>query len=348
MPDPDRDSSNSLRVTIFVLISLLAHAVALIAFLLAIRYAPAPPPTELASTKPPEVTLSLEEPPPPRQIFLPTAPDNTAKPNPKTPVISDNNSTLKSQNQAARKPDAPLPDVAGQKNHSLDLNTSPYVPPTPPTQAASASPSKPTQQAQTHPPQPQPAKPTPPKPPDPTPPKPPAQQVAKTTFDPDGLPVLPPIAAPTIEPQTPVTTTQQVKNQTAARPPPSFQLNKSDISGAAGIQGANSVAANATELGRYKAKVYRAVGARWYEKVGQPLTFQTLPTGVVRIQYTIHSDGTVDTKILEGTTSTLQMLLSISLNSITEAAPFDPFSEGMRKEVGDSYTDDFTFQIYGG
>ncbi len=49
----------------------------------------------------------------------------------------------------------------------------------------------------------------------------------------------------------------------------------------------------------------------------------------------------------------MQMLLSISINSIREAALFDPFTDSMRKELakeqggdGGSYTDDFTFSVY--
>jgi hypothetical protein len=99
-----------------------------------------------------------------------------------------------------------------------------------------------------------------------------------------------------------------------------------------------------TELGRYKAKVYRAVGSRWYEKIGKQL--QYIGVGSVHIQFTIYSDGTVSTKVLDGGNSTLEMLLSNSRNSITEAAPFPPFTPGMLKQVGDSYTDDFTFSIY--
>jgi hypothetical protein len=178
-------------------------------------------------------------------------------------------------------------------------------------------------------------------------------QVTKSQVDPlTGLPVLPPINAPTIAPQTPVNPAQQTKVQPAA-PPPSFQLDKSDVSGSAGASGPNSVAANATALGRYKAKVYRAVGSRWYQKVGDQL--QVLPVGAVRVQYTIYKDGTVTTKVLDGGNSTMQLLLSISVNSIRESAPFDKFDDvpGLREELaktqggnGDSFTDDFSFSVY--
>ena len=108
----------------------------------------------------------------------------------------------------------------------------------------------------------------------------------------------------------------------------------------------------ATLFGKYKAKVYRAVGSYWYPKVDNQ--FQLMPAGVVHIQFTIHDDGSVETKVLSGNDASLQILLSVSLNSIREAAPFDAFTPELEKEIareqhndGRSYTDDFSFSIYG-
>lgn len=357
----ERDSSKVMWPTIFVLLSLLAHIIAILVVLLISIHMPTPKlPT--ASQPAPEVTLSLVAPPPkpqPKQrIFMTTNPAAATKTPQKTPVEADVTTALQSQTPKARTPDSILPDMAGKKNMPPNFQETPFSPPSKTQQTAanpSAQPQKNQQQptqtqvVQNQPPQPK-QPPTPPKPPEkapPTPPKPPAPQVVRNNYPPDGLPVLPPIAAPTIEPQTPVSIAQQMRTPTAARPPPSFQLDKSDVSGSQGLLGNNSPAANATDLGRYKAKFYRAVGSRWYAKVGQ--SFQLLPVGTVRIQYTIHSDGIVDNiKILEGNNSSLQILLSISQNSITEASPFDPFPDSVRKEVGESYTDDFTFSIYGG
>ena len=75
----------------------------------------------------------------------------------------------------------------------------------------------------------------------------------------------------------------------------------------------------------------------------------------MHIQFTIHSDGSIDTKVLDGGNAALQMLLSISLNSLREAAPYDTFDKypGLREQIikeqggdGNSYTDDFTFSVY--
>jgi hypothetical protein len=137
--------------------------------------------------------------------------------------------------------------------------------------------------------------------------------------------------------------------QTQAAPPrsvPSFAVYQSDVSGQAGALGDNSPAAMATDLGRYKAKVYRAVGAQWYNKVNQQI--QVLGVGTVHVTYTISKDGILTiTADPDSTNPSLMLLHSISINAMTEAAPFDHFSPAMIKEVGDSYSDDFSFSIYG-
>jgi hypothetical protein len=71
-----------------------------------------------------------------------------------------------------------------------------------------------------------------------------------------------------------------------------------------------------------------------------------LTTGEVHIQFTIFKDGSVITKVLEGAKdSNLHLLLAISLDSITKSAPFTPFTDSMIAEVGNRYTDDFTFTL---
>jgi hypothetical protein len=139
------------------------------------------------------------------------------------------------------------------------------------------------------------------------------RQAAPGTFDPaTGLPVLPPLPAPA-----------------------------SGNSDAPDMRNTSSPSDTATELGRYKAKVYRVVGARWYPKVNKQL--QLLSVGMVKIQYTIYSDGTVQLKVLAG--AGLPLLLALCENAIIESAPFDPFTDSMRKQVGDSFTDEFTFTV---
>ena len=85
------------------------------------------------------------------------------------------------------------------------------------------------------------------------------------------------------------------------------------------------------------------VGSYWYPDINQH--FGLIPVGAVHIQFTIHSDGTLsDVTILEGDNQ--DMLKTISQQALVKPAPFKPFSDAMIKEVGDSYTDDFTFSVY--
>ncbi len=52
-------------------------------------------------------------------------------------------------------------------------------------------------------------------------------------------------------------------------------------------------------------------------------------------------------EVLDGGTDASRMILrNISLNALRSPAPFKPFSPQMIKEVGDSYTDDFSFSVY--
>jgi hypothetical protein len=361
MRDPHRPPRDRPWVVIFILLSLLAHLLFVLAIVVVGQLVPTPKfhdEPQLSST-----TLSLEQPlppppppptpPRPHHLFMPTEPDAEAK-HQQSAIESDNDTRLKSQSQVARDANSLMPDVNVQRKHASDLNNSPNAPSKQKPHLASASTpqTQPAPKAAPQPPSPSPqAQPRaaqaqkPQQNPSPTakqeqahPAQSPTPQVAQEQLDPNGLPVLPALNAPTIAPAS------QHEEATVAASNP---LIAQSAHGAIGAHGANSVAAMATELGRYKAKVYRAVGSRWYNKVDQQL--QVLPVGTVHIQFTIHADGTVDTKVLDGDTGPMQLLLSVSLNSIREAAPFDPFTPSMIKELGaDEYTDDFTFSIYGG
>ncbi len=48
--------------------------------------------------------------------------------------------------------------------------------------------------------------------------------------------------------------------------------------------------------------------------------------------------------VLQG--DNFEILRDISVNSLRAPAPFKPFPPGMIKEVGDSYTDAFSFSVY--
>ena len=332
-PEP----SNNMKLFINVLLlSLLAHATLIVFFLLANVFTP----IALLPTKkePPTVSLSLvAPPPPPKQIFVPTNPEQNA-PHKVLPIISANDHDLTSQSKVARKPDSIMPDVNG-KERSPDLNSSPEVqaPPkpeiasTPPT-PRQAKPDKPT------PPQPKPqtaqAKPQPEQPPaKPKPPTPP--QKVQPLVDDNGLPLLPAINAPTLAPPD--------SSPPPAAPTPSQRQQATSVHGSLGRAGDNSPAAMATELGKYKQYVYNVVGSYWYPDIDKH--FGIIPVGMVHIKFTIHSDGTLtDVAILEG--DNLEQLKLISKHALVAPAPFKAFSPAMIKEVGDSYTDDFSFSVY--
>ena len=341
-------SSNKRLVMDVVLLSLLAHALLITLLLLISVFMPMP---KIKVPAPPQTTtLTLEQAPPqkPKQLFIPTPPQPDAV-HKVQPVVSANDHDLTTKNQVARKPDSIMPDVTG-KEHATDLNNSPQVtaPPkpevssTPPT-PKEAKPEKPT------PPQPNPSQgkqPSPQPPTKPQPPTPPAPKPQPQLVDENGFPVLPPLNAQTMAP--PNSAAQPLA------PAPSQREEAANSHGSIGKSGANSPAAMKTVLGLYKQRVYQAVGSHWYPQVDK--AFQILGVGVVHIQFTIHADGTVETKVLDDGGNTMQTLLSISITSIRDAAPFDKFDAypGLREEIikeqggdGSSYTDDFSFSIYG-
>ncbi len=105
----------------------------------------------------------------------------------------------------------------------------------------------------------------------------------------------------------------------------------------------NVPVAESPELRAYKAKFYQAVGSRWYQLIGPQMPL--IGVGRVKVQYTIKPDGTVTTKVLDNGNGAMQILLIISVKSIQETSPLLPFTDTLRKEVGDSYTDSFTFSV---
>lgn len=345
----EEDAPKPRTLMLIILLSLLAHILFLLFIFIVNQHIPAFKP--VTPQKAPLVSITLVQPPPPAQkkIFMATDPQANAKP-PKNPLIeSDNNTQLQSQSKVSRNEDSLMPDVTSPRKHASDLHESPNSPSKQqPQQASPPSPKQAQQKPQEQPPQP--AKPSEAKQPQqnpstaktPTPatppPKPPPQ------FDENGLPVLPALNAPTMAQQNPALAANPSPARQAV-PPPTQLAEAASLQGRAGMSGAPSPESLQTDLGRYKAKVYRAVGSHWYEKVNRQL--QLLSVGTVRVQYTIYKDGTVTTRVIDGGGAEMQILLSLSVNSITEAAPFDPFPPAMLKQVGDSYTDEFSFSVYG-
>ena len=342
MPAPYREPEDkTLRwVIIFIALSLLLHAILLTAILLVTRFSPAP---KLVPDEPDKkITISLLPPPPapPRQkpIFIPTQAQPNV-PHVQRPVESANDTNMQSKSKVAHDPNSLMPEIEGKKN-APDMRNSPQVkaPQTPQVSTQQPTPKQAQPQKPTPPtPQPQMAtqitpRPMPPQP-KPAPPRP--QQPPKPQVDPDtGLPVLPPINAQTMAPP---------NSSQPLAPQPSQQQIAGSVHGALGRSGDTSPAAMATELGKYKQYVYEVVGSYWYPQVTQQ--FGTIGVGGVTIQFTIHSDGTISNVVITDGQDR-HILATISQGALTSPAPYKPFSPAMIKEVGDSYTDEFSFSTY--
>ena len=322
-------------VMIFILLSLLLHAILFTAIFLFSRYVPSPKFETPPPPKENKIALSLVPPPPPKKIFVPTEQQPNV-PHVEQPIISANDTRLQSKAPTAHDPTSIMPEVIG-KPHAPDKHNSPQVKAQKTPQPSTTPPTPHTQQPQKPTPQPQMGQqvqprpvPPPPKPAPPKPPQPPQQQVDPLT----GLPVLPPISAQTMAPPN--------QSQVLA-PAPSQQAVAGSAHGALGRNGDTSPAAMASDLGKYKQYIYEVVGSYWYPSINQK--FSTIGVGSVHIQFTISKDGTLsDVRVLDG--NNLLILRDISVNALRSPAPFKPFSPGMIKEVGDSYTDDFSFSVY--
>jgi len=344
-PYEEPESSTTKWIILFVLLSVFAHILIVGLIILISGHLPA---TKLPEPEKQTINLTLLPPsaaPQPKPLFVPTEEQLNAA-HKKQMIESANDHDLMTKNQQARNANSLMPDVTGHE-HRPDLNDAPKSMAPPKPQVGPTSPTSQQPQPQKPvPPQPKPAppQPTPPQPPQPAPkPAPPQKQPPKVNDN--GLPVLPTINAQTMAEQNP--------SLMSAAPPISVPAQATSIHGALGAKGDNSPAAMASVFGKYKQKVYRAVGSRWYPKVDNQ--FQILGVGMVHVQFTIHADGTVETKVLDGGNGTMQILLTISINSIREAAPYEPFDHypGLREAIikeqggdGSSYTDDFTFSVY--
>ena len=340
MPAPFREPEDrTLKwVILFILISLLLHAILFTVIVVMTHLIP--PPKFPVPEPPPESKINLTLLPPPapvqKRIFIPTQPQQNVL-HKEQRVESANDTVLKSQSQTARDSTSIMPDING-KPHAPDMRNSPEVKAPKQQQVSTTQPTPRQTQAQKPIPSPKPQmapqmqpRPLPPQP-KPAPPKaqPQQQQVDPVT----GLPVLPPISAQTLSPP---------DQSRPLAPTPSQAQVAGSVHGAIGQRGDNSPAAMQSDLGKYKQYVYEVVGSYWYPEVDKK--FGAIGVGSVTIRFTIHSDGTIsDVEVIDGETN--QILKSISQNALVSPAPFNPFTPGMIKEVGTSYTDEFSFATY--
>lgn len=139
---------------------------------------------------------------------------------------------------------------------------------------------------------------------------------------------------------------QKSSPESAPRPPPSvFSMDRrrTSISGGAPVGEDSSVATQESELGRYKLKLYRAVGSRWYLYVQSQLS--TLNVSKVRIRFFIRANGVIErAEVVDGGSQSL--LAAISKKSITDIGALEPFSDQMKQQLGDGYWEEISFSIY--
>lgn len=355
------------RLPLYIFLSVLLHVLLMLIFASGLfKFSlpePEPPVGETTLTLLEETPLQPQAPaiqPQPKQTtrFVPTnASQESAKVNPNTPLESERNTALRSDSPA-RQSNSPMPDMRGDPRQGLSYDNIRGSQGQGQQQPQQASQQKPQQQAQNQ-----------PTPPTPQPQKPsqqpdqqqaqaqPAPQQAKpqppTPRPDDAIPVLPPDQKPAQQTaqasQTPPQQQSQATPQQAPRPPPaSFSMMRSDSAGGAGMKGLPSPEARDTELGRYKQKMYRAVGSRWYLKVQSSMSF--LAIGTVRVKFFVRANGVLENlRVVDdsgATNSSTEMLRTISQQAVVESAPFEPFSESMKQQLGSGYEEEFTFSIY--
>jgi hypothetical protein len=259
-----------------------------------------------------------------RQVVVSTAPDTNIE-NPNARLESDRNNIAASQLDPTQK-DSPLPELGKGQRSILQDSGKPgdHVSNTPP------QPKSP--QAQPRPPQPQtnPASTSPT-----TPEKPTAGDLPLYRTNPQST-------DPTTKPDN-----NTPANPSKLTPPPSnVGFGKVRTAGEGGrVQtGLPSPEATATALGKYKARMFNAIGSRWYLKVEELM--QTLQVSTIRIRFTVTADGVIKDLTVLNKTDRAQALETVSVSSIRDAGPLPPFPAKLKQEIGDSFEEEVSFGIY--
>ncbi|CAB4242895.1 conserved protein of unknown function [Methylacidimicrobium sp. AP8] len=142
------------------------------------------------------------------------------------------------------------------------------------------------------------------------------------------------------------------KPEPEATPPPapppspaSMPRHRMQLSGGRTAEiGPASPASRETELGRYKARMYRAIGSRWYLEVEQNMALLAL--GSVQVRFYVQADGTIRNLQIVSEEGRTEVLRTISNDAVRLSAPFEPFSEGMKTQLGQGFWEEITFTIY--
>lgn len=332
----------------------------------------------------PSLTVLNHVPPPkPAPTFVPTIPSQeVSKENAEAILESERNTAIRSHDPA-KDPNSPLPSMTGVTKNGLNYEntpSSPEVRSTPTQPSPAQKPTPPTPPQKPAPPQPE-TKPQQPAPPNPAavpnavkdaPPTP--SKLAPPPLTPAAVPLLPapaevpkPSDKPVTTPPTPnpgqatqpapqpqPTPTQQEPpapqaTPAPAQPPPSapsFAMDRTQVSGGATPDaGDPSPESKQTEAGKYKAKLYKTIGSRWYLTVEQNMTL--LQIGEVRVKFFVRANGVIDQISVSGTSGRTDILETISLKAVEKASGLmEPFSDSMKAQYGEGFWDEITFTIY--
>jgi outer membrane biosynthesis protein TonB len=281
---------------------------------------------------PPELTLvPIEAPAPqrPSQVITSQTPAETATPPEDTPFESDRNTTLRTETQ-------------GQTANSFLPNQNEGIASNALIQPGTPSSQQPAPASQNSP---APA-PEPPVPPVSERPQPP-QNVADTPPPPaeDAMPLLSTERRPTpVRDPVDSPSTQSPLNPRAPPVSQGFSRDKSKMDGGRGAIGPASAAARETPLGKYKSRLYQAIGSAWYIKVDQSMGLLAISS--VKIKFYVQANGVIrDIKVVNKTDNS-EMLETISIQSILKISPFVVFPDNLKQQLGPGFEDEVTFSIY--
>ncbi|MES2310083.1 MAG: hypothetical protein V4507_14615 [Verrucomicrobiota bacterium] len=264
-----------------------------------------------------------------KKIIIPTIPSQAVETeNPNAILESDQNTKLKSREQGVGS-ELPLPQQTGDPRSSFSYLQTPASRPTP-------------QKSSPQPPSPQ----TPPalQPADQSPPQ--EQQKSPLSLPQDGVPLFPQNTPKKPTPSPAATPKQQAENKPSqASTAMSFARDKSQLNGAKNAEnGESSPEAKATDLGRYKSKMYRTIGSRWYLMVDQQMSL--LAIGAIKIKFYVQANGVIrDIQVAEQN-GRVEILEKICLRAVRDSGPFEPFNDNLKQQLGEGYWEDITFTIY--
>ncbi len=337
MTSHNQENQNSTILLGWIALSLFLHL-----FLLSVW---AVIPKNLSREKPLQQSRSIESapaltfmlnPPKPQTLekkqetfVVPTLPSQeVATENPNAILESERNTLLKSKEQGVKN-DLPLPQQTGDPRTTFSYLQSPALKPSP---QQSSPPPAPPQTAQT--------------------PEAPEQNLNPERSK-EALPLIPdgtPLFAKNNPKKNSPDPVAHPKTQTDNKPntpasPMSFAREKSQINGAKfSDQGENSPESKASDLGRYKSKMYRAIGSRWYIMIDKQMSL--LGVGSIKAKFFVQANGVIrDIQIAEDSGQT-EILEKICLRSIRDSGPFEPFSDNLKQQLGEGYWEEITFSIY--